>query len=225
MGVHDPGWKRETVSAPATSEPTGPRWTTPARVGRVAPDFEAAAYMDGGFRNVKLSDYRGRWVLLMFYPGDFTFVCPTELTALAARATEFDRAGVAVLAISTDSRYVHKAWAEGELTRFTSSLLPYPLLADHGGAIGSVYGVYDETSGAELRGRFLIDPEGVVRSIEVLPPEVGRDVDEVLRQIAAFLHHEATGDLLPAGWRPGHVALQPAPEVLGRLWEVWDPGK
>ena len=100
---------------------------------------------------------------------------------------------------------------------------PYPMLSDQGGRIGTVYGVYDEAAGVNIRGRFIIDPDGTIQAMEVLTAEVGRQVKELIRQIRAYQHVRATGEVTPAGWEPGQVTLKPGPELVGRVWEVWKP--
>lgn len=131
--------------------------------------------------------------------------------------------GVEVLAISVDSRFSHKIWQEVELSKMVEGGVPFPLLSDPGGKIGQVYGVYDEESGVNIRGRFLIDPEGVIQAMEVLAPPVGRNVSELVRQVKAFQHVAATGEVTPSGWQPGKPTLKPGPELVGRVWEVWKP--
>jgi alkyl hydroperoxide reductase subunit AhpC len=131
--------------------------------------------------------------------------------------------GVEVLAMSTDSRFVHKIWQEQELSRMVNEGVPFPMLADAGGKIGQVYGVYDESAGVDIRGRFIIDPDFVIRAMEVLTPEVGRNPDELVRQVQAFQHVRETGEVTPSGWRPGQVTLTPGPSLVGRVWEVWKP--
>jgi alkyl hydroperoxide reductase subunit AhpC len=195
-----------------------------ARVGKEAPDFEASAYVKGeGFRNIKLSDYKGKWMVLCFYPGDFTFVWPTELSAVAVRYQELKDLGVEVLAVSTDSRFTHKIWEEQELAKMTPHGIPFPMLSDSGGRIGSVYGVYEEAAGVDIRGRFLIDPDGMILAMEVLTPEVGRNVNELIRQIQAFQHVRATGEVTPSGWVPGKPTLKPGPDLVGKVWQKWQP--
>lgn len=211
----------ETGSA-TTAHPCA---TPIARVGKPAPDFEAHAYIDGGFRPVKLSDYRGKWVVMCFYPGDFTFVCPTELAAIAARYDEMAELGVQVISFSTDSRFSHKIWNETELSKMIPGGLPFPMLTDPAGRIGQVYGVYDEEASVDNRGRFIIDPDGVVQAIEILTPSVGRNVDELIRQLQSFQHVRATGEVTPAGWKPGMPTLKPSPELAGKVWEQWQPTK
>ncbi|TWT98775.1 Selenocysteine-containing peroxiredoxin PrxU [Neorhodopirellula pilleata] len=194
-----------------------------ARVGKPAPNFEANAYIDGGFRPVMLSDYKGKWVVMCFYPGNFTYVCPTELAAVAARYDEIDKLGVQVISFSTDSRFSHKIWNESELSKMIPGGLPFPMLTDPAGRIGQFYGVYDDEASVDNRGRFIIDPDGVVQAIEILTPSVGRNVDELIRQLKAFQHVRATGEATPAGWKPGMPTLKPSPELVGNVWKAWQP--
>jgi alkyl hydroperoxide reductase subunit AhpC len=130
---------------------------------------------------------------------------------------------VQVLSISTDSRFSHKIWQEEELSKMVPGGVPYPMLSDAGGRIGSLYGVYDEAGGVNVRGRFLIDPDGVIQAMEVLTPPVGRNVSELLRQIQAFQHVRATGEVTPSGWQPGKKTLKPGPDLVGKVWTVWKP--
>ncbi len=125
--------------------------------------------------------------------------------------------------MSTDSRFVHKMWQEQELSKMVDGGVPYPMLSDAGGKIGRIYGVYDEDAGVDIRGRFIIDPDFVIRAMEVLTPEVGRNPEELLRQIKAFQHVRATGEVTPSGWQPGEGTLTPGPDLVGRVWEAWKP--
>lgn len=102
---------------------------------------------------------------------------------------------------------------------------PYPMLTDAGGRIGDVYGVYDEAAGVDIRGRFLIDPDGIIQAMEVLTPTVGRNFEELLRQVKAYQHVASTGEVAPAGWQPGKKTLTPGPDLVGKVWEVWKPGE
>jgi alkyl hydroperoxide reductase subunit AhpC len=131
--------------------------------------------------------------------------------------------GVAVLSMSTDSRFTHKIWNEEELSKMVEGGIPYPMLSDQGGRIGTVYGVYDEAAGVDIRGRFIIDPDGVIQAMEVLTPTVGRNVGELIRQVKAFQHVRATGEATPSGWQPGKTTLKPGPDLVGKVWEVWKP--
>ena len=130
---------------------------------------------------------------------------------------------VVVLSMSTDSRFVHKMWQEQELSKMVDGGVPFPMLTDAGGKIGTVYGVYDEDAGVDIRGRFIIDPDFVIRAGEVLTAEVGRNPAELVRQVKAFQHVRATGEVTPSGWEPGDVTLTPKPALVGKVWEVWQP--
>ena len=136
---------------------------------------------------------------------------------------EINALGAEVFAVSTDSRFSHKIWQEQELSKMIEGGVPFPLLSDAGGRVGTVYGVYDEEAGVDIRGRFIIDPDFVVRAMEVLTPEVGRNVTELIRQVKAFQHVVATGEVTPSGWQPGQPTLTPSPDLAGRVWEVWKP--
>jgi len=125
--------------------------------------------------------------------------------------------------MSTDSRFVHKMWQDYELSKMVEGGVPYPMLSDAGGKIGRVYGVYDEAAGVDIRGRFIIDPDFKIRAMEVLTPEVGRNPDELMRQIKAFQHVRDTGEVTPSGWQPGDVTLTPGPDLAGHVWEAWKP--
>ena len=128
-----------------------------------------------------------------------------------------------VLSVSTDSRFTHKIWNEGELSKMVEGGIPFPMLSDQGGRISTVYGVYDEEGGVDIRGRFLIDPDGVIQAMEVLTPPVGRNPDELIRQVQAFQHVRATGEATPSGWTPGETTLKPGPELVGQVWKAWKP--
>jgi len=119
--------------------------------------------------------------------------------------------------------FSHKIWQEEELSKMVDGGVPYPMLSDGGGRIGRVYGVYDEEAGVNVRGRFLIDPDGVVQAMEVLTPPVGRNPSELIRQIKAYQHVRETGEACPSGWEPGQVTLKPGPDLVGKVWKVWKP--
>lgn len=126
--------------------------------------------------------------------------------------------------MSTDSRFVHKIWQAEELGKMVPSGFPYPMLSDAGGRVGSIYGIYDEAAGVDIRGRFIIDPDGIIQAMEVLMPTVGRSVEELIRQVKAFQHVRKTGEVTPSGWQPGRKTLKPGPELAGKVWEIWKPG-
>jgi len=136
---------------------------------------------------------------------------------------ELQELDVEVLSVSTDSHFSHKIWNEVELSKMVDGGIPYPMLSDQGGRIGTVYGVYDEAAGVNIRGRFIIDPDGVIQAMEVLTPPVGRNPNELLRQVQAFQHVRETGEATPSGWTPGETTLKPGPDLVGKVWEVWKP--
>lgn len=143
------------------------------------------------------------------------------MSAVAVKYEEIKGLNAEVLAMSTDSRFSHKIWQEEELSKMVPGGVPFPLLSDQGGRVGTVYGVYEEAAGVDIRGRFIIDPEGVIRAMEVLTPEVGRNVMEMIRQLKAFQHVVATGEVTPSGWQPGKPTLTPGPDLAGKVWTVW----
>ncbi len=170
------------------------------RVGTPAPEFKAMAYQAGQFKEVALRDFHGKWVCLFFYPLDFTFVCPTEIRAFAAREDEFRELGCHIVACSTDSEFSHKAWFEKELPE-----VKYPVLADTSHRVSRDYEVLVDEKGIALRGTFLIDPKGVLQHASVNALGVGRSVDETLRMLQAL----QTGELCGAEWRPGKPTIKP----------------
>jgi peroxiredoxin (alkyl hydroperoxide reductase subunit C) len=145
------------------------------------------------------------------------------LTAVAVKYPELKKLGVQVLAMSTDSRFSHKIWQEEELSKMVEGGVPFPLLSDQTGEIGKMYGVYDEAAGVDIRGRFLIDPDGIIQAMEVVTPPVGRNVSELVRQVQAFqLVRETKGaEATPSGWQPGKPTLKVGPDLVGKVWKVW----
>jgi len=131
--------------------------------------------------------------------------------------------GVEIFSMSIDSVFVHKMWDDYELSKMVEGGVPFPMLSDTGGKVGRVYGVFNEEAGVENRGRFIIDPDGVVQGFEVLTPPVGRNVGETIRQVHAFqLVRESKGkEATPSGWKPGKATLKPGPDLVGKVWEVW----
>ncbi len=129
------------------------------------------------------------------------------------------------MAVSVDSMFVHKVWDEEELSKMADGGIPFAMIADGAGKLGKVYGVYDENAGVDIRGRFLIDPDGVIQAAEILTPPVGRNVDETIRQVQAFQHVRATGgaEACPSGWEPGKPTLKVGPDLVGKVWKVWKP--
>ncbi len=181
-------------------------------VAQEAPDFKAQAVMpDGSFEEVSVSRYRGKYVVLFFYPLDFTFVCPTEIIAFSDRAAEFEGLGVQLLACSVDSHFSHLAWRNTPRDQGGLGDIQYPLVADLNKEIGRAYDVLLE-DGITLRGLFLIDKEGIVRHQVVNDLPLGRNVDEALRMVQALQFFEANGEVCPANWREGARTIKPDPE-------------
>ena len=188
-------------------------------VTRKTPDFKMEAYdaKTGHYTTVSSEDYKGKWHVVCFYPADFTFVCPTELAAMNAKADEFEKMGVEILAVSTDTKFSHKRFVETEpvLKEFKLTIG-----ADANGEVSRAFGVLLEEEGIALRGRFLIDPHGTCVAQEVQAPSVGRNVNEFLRQVEAWQHAEKTGEVCPANWRPGKKTLPvntDAEKMTGRV--------
>ena len=179
-------------------------------VQKEAPDFTAQAVMpDGTFKEIKLSDYRGKYVLLFFYPLDFTFVCPTEIIAFSEAAAKFEEKGVQILGCSVDSHFSHFAWTQTPRNAGGIGKTGYPLVADLSKSIAKDYDVLLE-GGIALRGLFLIDQEGVVRHQVVNDLPLGRSVDEALRMVEALQYFEKNGEVCPANWKEGARTIKPS---------------
>ncbi len=147
------------------------------------------------------------------------------MSAVADRYADLQELGVEVISVSVDSHFVHKMWNDHELTKMVDGGVPFHMASDQAGNIGRAYGVWDEDQGIELRGRFIIDPDGVIQAMEVLTPPVGRRIDETIRQIQAYQLVRASegSEATPAGWMPGDVTLKPGPDLVGNVWKVWNP--
>jgi len=182
------------------------------RVGQPAPDFTATAVYDQEFKTVKLSDYRGKYVVLFFYPLDFTFVCPTEITAFSDRYEEFSSLGTEVLGVSVDSEFSHLAWIQTDRKSGGVGDLNYPLVADIKKEISFAYNVLEPDAGVALRGLFIIDKEGVIQHSTVNNLSFGRSVDETLRTLQAIQYVQSHPDeVCPAEWKPGEKTMTPDP--------------
>lgn len=148
------------------------------------------------------------------------------MSAVADRYAEFQALGTEVISMSVDSQFVHKVWNDVELSKMVEAGgVPFHMGSDGGGAIGTAYGVYNAAMGVDVRGRFIIDPDGIIQAMEVLTPPVGRNVDETLRQIQAFqlVRKTGGGEVTPSGWTPGGKVLKPRPELVGNVWREWNP--
>ncbi|MEA5518124.1 MAG: peroxiredoxin [Limnoraphis robusta] len=182
------------------------------RVGLPAPEFTATAVIDQEFKTIKLSDYRGKYVVLFFYPLDFTFVCPTEITAFSDRTEEFTQLNTQILGVSVDSEFSHLAWIQTDRKSGGVGDLKYPLVSDIKKDISAAYNVLDPEAGIALRGLFIIDKEGVIQHATINNLAFGRNVDETLRTLQAIQYVQANPDeVCPAGWKPGEKTMIPDP--------------
>ncbi|XP_014254280.1 peroxiredoxin 1-like [Cimex lectularius] len=181
----------------------------PLQLQKPAPQFSTVAVVNKEFKEVSLKSYEGQYVVLFFYPLDFTFVCPTELIAFSDRLADFEKLNCVVLAISCDSQFSHLAWINTPREEGGLGDIKLPLLADKTGKIARDFNVYNEETGIPFRGLFIIDKAQNLRQITVNDLPVGRDVDEVLRLVQAFQFTDTHGEVCPANWKPGSKTLAP----------------
>jgi len=187
-------------------------------VGKKAIDFTSKMFHQNKFKDIKLSSLKGKWVILAFYPGDFTFVCPTELSRFADFYEDFKKLNAEILSVSTDSEHVHKAWWDNSES---IKKIQYPIIADTSGKISKMYGVYisegiDE--GRSLRATFIIDPDGIVKSADIHDNSIGRSVKEVLRKLGAAKYvREHGGEVCPVEWEYGQKTLKPGIGLVGKI--------
>ncbi|MCL4137984.1 UNVERIFIED_CONTAM: hypothetical protein GTU68_001303 [Idotea baltica] len=180
-------------------------------IGKQAPDFKGTAVVNGEFKEISLADYKGKYLVLFFYPLDFTFVCPTEIIAFSDRVKEFKKIGCEVVACSTDSHFSHLAWVNTSRKEGGLGQMDIPLLADKTMAVSKAYGVLKEDDGVAFRGLFVIDNNQVLRQVTVNDLPVGRDVDETLRLVQAFQFTDEHGEVCPVGWKPGSKTMKADP--------------
>jgi peroxiredoxin (alkyl hydroperoxide reductase subunit C) len=178
-------------------------------VGKKAPEFTATAVIGGDFKEVSLSDYKGKNVLLFFYPLDFTFVCPTEMHAFQEKYEDFKKLGTEVVGVSIDSQFSHLAWLKTPKTEGGIEGVRYPIVSDINKTISRDYDVLVPGAGVAFRGAFLIDKEGIVRHQTVNDLPLGRNIDEFLRVIEAWQFHEEHGEVCPANWKKGEKSMKP----------------
>jgi alkyl hydroperoxide reductase subunit AhpC len=191
------------------------------QVGQAAPDFSAQAVVNGQFEQVELSAYRGKNVVLFFWPLDFTFVCPTEIVAFSDAATQFAKRDTVLLGASVDSQFTHLAWQSKPRVEGGLGKINFPMIADLTREISRKYGVLLEAAGVALRGLFLIDKQGIIRHMLVNDLPLGRSVDEALRMVDALAHFETHGEVCPANWRPGARGMKPDLEGAKTFFEEW----
>ena len=179
------------------------------------PEFRVQAYHNGEFKEVTNKDIEGKWAIFFFYPADFTFVCPTELEDLQDKYAKLKEMGVEVYSVSTDSHFVHKAWHD---TSERIKKIEYPMLADPTGLLARAFGVMIEEDGMAYRGTFVVNPEGLVKIVEINDNNIGRNADELLRKVEAAQFVAAhPGDVCPAKWKKGADTLKPSIDLVGKL--------
>tara|TARA_Y100000034_G_C6823153_1_gene370944 strand:+ start:439 stop:1002 length:564 start_codon:yes stop_codon:yes gene_type:complete len=185
------------------------------RINEDAPDFNADAFVDGEVKKISLSNYKGKWVVLFFYPADFTFVCPTELGELADSYEKIKEMGAEVISVSTDTAFVHKAWHDASET---IRKIKFPMLADPTLSVCRNYGTLIEEEGLSLRATFLIDPEGLVKAFELHDNSIGRSSAELLRKLSAAIYvSKNEGQVCPMNWESGKETLRPGLDLVGKL--------
>ncbi len=191
------------------------------KIGHQITDFELEAFLpaqagqDEDIKKIKLSNYRGKWLVLIFYPADFTFVCPTELEEAADNYEEFKNLGAEVLSISTDTVFVHKAWHDQSPA---ISKIKFPMVADPTGNLCREFGTYIEEEGLSLRGTFIIDPDGILKALEINDNSIGRSSKELLRKLQAAIYVKThKGQVCPASWEPGKETLEPGLDLVGKI--------
>ena len=184
-------------------------------INEKAPDFKEDAFVNGEIKKISLNDYRGKWVVLFFYPADFTFVCPTELGELADNYEKIKKLGAEIISVSTDTAFVHKAWHDNSET---IKKIKFPMLADPARRVCKNYWTLIEDDGLSLRATFIIDPNGIIKAFEFHDNNIGRSSDELIRKLqAAKFVSENKGQVCPMNWKPGAKTLKPALELVGKI--------
>lgn len=186
-----------------------------ASIGAMVDDFEVEGFQNEEIKRYSLSDYQGKWVVLFFYPADFTFVCPTELEEMADMYEKFQKLDAEVLSISTDTVWVHKAWHDASEA---IKKVKFPMLSDKTHELSKYYNVHIPEEGVSLRGTFIIDPDGVLRGVEINDNSIGRNAKELYRKLqAAKFVRENGGNVCPASWEPGDDTLTPGLDLVGKI--------
>eukprot|EP01129_Flabellula_baltica_P013197 TRINITY_DN6085_c0_g1_i1.p1 TRINITY_DN6085_c0_g1~~TRINITY_DN6085_c0_g1_i1.p1 ORF type:complete len:220 (-),score=50.89 TRINITY_DN6085_c0_g1_i1:19-600(-) len=191
-------------------------------IGYKAPSFSSEAVVNHKFETVSLDDYKGKWLVLLFYPLDFTFVCPTEIISFSDNIADFRELNAEVVALSVDSKYSHLAWVNTPRKDGGLGSIDIPLVSDFPKKIASDYGVLYKDEGFAVRGLFIIDPEQILRVSILHDPPVGRSVDETLRLLKAFQYADTHGEVCPANWRPGAATMTPEPLKSKEYFEKAD---
>jgi NADH-dependent peroxiredoxin subunit C len=179
------------------------------------PEFKVQAYHKDSFKTVTHADLLGKWSIFFFYPADFTFVCPTELGDMADKYSEFQKMGVEVYSVSTDTHFTHKAWHDAS---DTIKKIQYPMLADPTGFLSRAFGVHIEEEGLAYRGTFVVNPEGLIKLAEIHDNGIGRNADELMRKVQAAQFIAAhPNEVCPAKWKPGSATLKPGLNLVGKI--------
>ena len=185
------------------------------QINEKAPDFTEDAFIDNKIKKVSLSDYKGKWVILFFYPADFTFVCPTELGELADNYELLKKEGAEIISVSTDTAFVHKAWHDNSET---IKKIRFPMLADPARRVCTNYNTLIPDEGLSLRATFIINPEGVIKAYEVHDNSIGRSIEELIRKLQAAKYvTEHVGQVCPMNWKPGAKTLKPSLDLVGKI--------
>ncbi len=184
-------------------------------INQKSPEFEEDAFIDNQIKKIKLSDYKGKWVILFFYPADFTFVCPTELGDLADNYEKIKKLGAEIISVSTDTAFVHKAWHD---CSDTIKKIKYPMLADPAMRVTRAYNTLIPEEGLSFRATFLIDPEGIIKAFEFHDNNIGRSSEEIIRKLqAAKFVKENKGHVCPVNWKPNEKTLKPDLNLVGKI--------
>lgn len=188
---------------------------TGSLIGTILPNFEMEALVNNEIKKISLNDYKGKWLVLFFYPADFTFVCPTELEELAKDYPEFQKLNCEIFSISTDTVYAHKAWKD---TSPAISKVNFPMISDANHYLSTYLNVLIEKEGVALRGTFIVDPDGIIKSMEVNDNSIGRSAKELLRKLKAAQFVNKHGDkVCPASWEEGDDTLTPGINLIGKI--------
>lgn len=185
------------------------------KINDILPNLSLEVFQNESFKTIHLDDYRNKWLILFFYPADFTFVCPTELKEAAEHYSELKKLGAELISVSTDTKYAHKAWHDSSPVIKT---ITYPMAADPTGELCKLMGTYIDSEGTSLRGTFIIDPEGKLISADVHSNDIGRNIQEILRKLQAAIYvREHHGEVCPASWKPGGKTLRPGVDLVGKI--------
>jgi peroxiredoxin (alkyl hydroperoxide reductase subunit C) len=200
---------------PNNSALTFPNQVLTPLVGQSLPDFTLSAYHQNKIFDLKLSSYKGKWLVLLFYPADFTFVCPTELEDAAKHYSQFKKIGAEILSVSTDTAFAHQAWHDNSPS---IKKVDFPMLADPTGKLCRALGTFIENEGLSLRATFIIDPNQIIKAYDIHDNSIGRSIAEIFRKLqAAKFVSEHKGLVCPANWQPGAKTLKPGPALVGKI--------